>query len=345
MKPYSVAVLGYGNVAKAHINAINATSLARVTAIYSSRPQDRAELESRHGGPLEISSDLPALLRRPDIRAVSICSAPDQHVAQVLAAAAAGKHIILEKPISLTLEDARKAERAVAAANVRACVCFEVRHSSQMIATKSVVDSGLLGAIHYGEMDYVHGIGPWSKQFRWNILKSGGGSSLLSGGCHALDALLLCMGGDVESVSSFATRSQAPEFAAYEYPTTTVTVLRFADGRLGKVTSCLDALQPYTFHVQLIGSKGSLLGDRFQSRAIAGLDTKRWNSLAMKRLDSGDVNDHPYQAQFEAFFAAVEQGKDMPLTSLADAMRSHRVILAADRSVELGRPVALTELA
>ena len=62
-----------------------------------------------------------------------------------------------------------------------------------------------------------------------------------------------------------------------------------------------------------------------------------WSALAMKLLDSGDVSDHPYQSQFEAFFQALDKGKDMPLTSLAEAARSHEVIFAADRSAESGR--------
>ena len=82
---------------------------------------------------------------------------------------------------------------AVRASGVHCCVCFECRYSSQFLATKSVIDQGLLGEVHYGEVDYYHGIGPWYGQFRWNTGRENGGSSLLSAGCHALDALLLCM--------------------------------------------------------------------------------------------------------------------------------------------------------
>ena len=64
----------------------------------------------------------------------------------------------------------------------------------------------------------------------------------------------------------------------------------------------------------------------------------------MKLVDSGDVSDHPYQAQFAAFFDALDQGKEMPLTSLGDAVVSHEAVFAADRSAALGRPVKLSEL-
>ena len=96
---------------------------------------------------------------------------------------------------------------------MQVCVCFECRYSSQFLTTKAVIDEGLLGEIHYGEVDYYHGIGPWYGQYRWNTTRENGGSSLLSAGCHAMDALLLCMGDEVESVTSAATGSKNADFA------------------------------------------------------------------------------------------------------------------------------------
>ena len=166
---------------------------------------------------------------------------------------------------------------------------------------------------------------------------------MLSAGCHALDALLLCMGGEVESVSSYATHSANADLKKYEYPTTSVTILKFKDGRVGKVTSCIDCLQPYYFHTHLVGSEGSLLDNKFHSTRL-GVNKQKWSELSLKLTDSGDVSDHPYQTQFEAFFNALAAGKDMALTSLADAVRSHELIFAADKSAQLGRAMKLSEL-
>ncbi len=343
MKKYNVAVIGYGWASTAHIQAINGTAQAQVTAIYSSRPQDPAELSARHGGAIATYTDLDALLQRRDIQAVSICSYPHQHAAHALAAARAGKHLILEKPISLTLADAQAIAAAVKAAGVKTCVCFECRYSSQFLATKAVIDAGLLGPLHYGEVDYYHGIGPWYGQFRWNVKQEAGGSSLLSAGCHAMDALLLCMGSDVESVTSQSTTSANAIFAPYEYPTTSVSILRFKNGAIGKVASVIDCLQPYYFHTHLVGSEGSLLDQKFHSTKLA-TDKGKWSELSMKLLDSGDVSDHPYQVQFQAFFDALDAGREMALTSLEVALRSHRAVLAADLSAREQRTVALAEL-
>ena len=342
MKKYNVGIIGYGWVAGAHIQAINATAQAQVTAVYSSRPQNSAELSAKHGGTIACYTDLTKLLADPTIHAVAICSYPDQHADQIVAAAQAGKHLIIEKPITLSLEDARRVAAAVKAAGVKTCVCFECRFSSQLLSTKAVIDAGLLGKLHYGEVDYYHGIGPWYGQFRWNTSKKSGGSSLLSAGCHAMDALLLCMDSEVESVTSQATTSSNAVFAQYAYPTTSVTILRFANGTIGKVASVIDCIQPYYFHTHLVGSEGSLLDDKFHSNKLA-TNKGKWSSLSMKMLDSGDVSDHPYQSQFQAFFDALDAGQAMPLTSLDIAMKSHLAALAADLSAQENRTVKLSE--
>jgi predicted dehydrogenase len=133
-------------------------------------------------------------------------------------------------------------------------------------------------------------------------------------------------------------------FAAYEYKTAATTIVKFADGRIGKCAAVVDCLQPYYFHTHLVGSEGSLLDDRFHSQKMAGLNRSAWSRLSMRMLDSGDVADHPYQTQFQAFFDAIDAGRPMPLTSFADGFATHRVIAAADRSADEGRPVKLAEI-
>jgi predicted dehydrogenase len=336
MKKYNVGIIGYSWAAGAHIDAINKTSQARVTALCSSRKLDPAEISTKHGGAIKCYTDLEQMLADPNINIVSICSYPADHAKQAIMAAKAGKHLIIEKPVALTWQECLAVKTAVDKAGVKSCVCFECRYSSQLLTIKSIIDNGLLGEIHYGEIDYYHGIGPWYGQFRWNISKSAAGSSLLSAGCHALDALLLCMGHEVDKVHSFTTSSANKDFAKYEYPTTSVSILKFKDGRVGKVASVIDCLQPYYFHIHLVGSEGSLLDNKFYSTKLKGLDKSRWSELSMKMLDSGDVSDHPYQNQFEAFFNAVEHGTEMPLTSLEDALHTHEIIFKADHSAEIG---------
>src|SRR2546421_3553545 len=143
MKKFNVGIIGYGWVATAHIPAINATSLGQVSAVYSSRKLDSSELSAKHGRTIEVYNDLDEMLANPDIHVVSICSYPYDHAKQVIAAAKSGKHQIIEKPLCLSLKDLRAMEKAIKAARVKTCVCFECRYSNQFTVTKAVIDEGL----------------------------------------------------------------------------------------------------------------------------------------------------------------------------------------------------------
>ena len=335
MKKYNVGMIGYGWAAAAHIAAINATKQGQVRAVYSSRPQDAALLTQKHSGnsapAIQVYQDLDQMLADPSLDVVDITSYPSEHRDQAVAAANAKKHIILEKPMANSATEVADIVAAASANGVMGCVCFECRFSSQFQSIKAVVDEGLLGQLHYGEIDYYHGIGPWYGQFRWNTFKKEGGSALLTAGCHALDALLMLMGTEVESVSSMSTRSHSDIFAPYEYDTSSVTILRFKNGAIGKTAAIVDCLQPYYFHTHLVGSQGSILDNKFHSQKLK-TDKGHWSELAMKMLDSGDVSDHPYQSQFQAFFDALDAGVEMPLTSFSEAAKTFAIIFAADAS-------------
>ncbi len=341
MKKFNVGIIGYGWAATAHIVAINATGRAQVTAICSARKLNAAALSTQYGNPIATYTDAKAMLKDPSLHVIDITSHPWKHKDHAIAAARAGKHIILEKPMSLSWADCKAVAAAVKKAKVKFALCFECRYSAQFLATKSLLDQGLLGDLHYGEVDYYHGIGPWYGQFGWNVKKNGGGSALLSAGCHALDALLLCLGDDVAEVTSYATGSRSKIFKPYQYDTTSVTILKFKSGKVGKCASVIDCLQPYYFHTHLVGSNGSLLDNKVHLHGVAGMNKAKWSQLSFGLVDSGDVADHPYQKQFEAFFDALAAGQDMPLTGLKEALRTHEIIFAADTSAATGKPVKL----
>lgn len=344
MSDLRIGIVGLGWVAGAHIETFKSVRGAAVTAVCSRRELDERELEQRYGVPLKAYRDLESLLKDPQIDVVDICTPHPLHPEQAIAAARAGKHVIIEKPIAIRYEDAVAVRKAIREAGVQACVCFEVRYSQHAMALRSSLDQGLLGELHYAEVDYYHGIGPWYGQFHWNVKRDFGGSSLLTAGCHALDLLLHLIDSEVEEVVSYSNRSKSPVFGPYEYDTTSVTILKFQDGKIGKVASVVDCLQPYYFHIHLVGSEGSLLDNRFYSTRLRGLSKDRWSTLGTPLVDSGDVSDHPYQPQFQAFVDALEKGEPMPWTNFDLAFESHRVVFAADRSAAEGRPVKLSQL-
>lgn len=344
MSDLKIGIVGLGSVAGAHIEAFKNTKGANVTAVNSRRELNETQLEQRFGIPLKVYQDYEEMLKDPSLDIIDICTEHPLHPGQAIAAARAGKHLVIEKPIALNYKDAKKVGEAIRKAGVQACVCFEVRFSGQGMAIRSMIDQGLLGDLHYGEVDYYHAIGPWANQYKWNIKKEMGGSSLLTAGCHALDLLLWYMDGEVEEVTSYSNKSASPHFQPYEYDTTSVTLLKFKNGRIGKVASVIDALQPYYFHIHLSGSEGSLLDDQFYSEKLMGTTKERWSQIAASMIGSGDSEDHPYQPMFQSFVESVTDGKPMKLTDFETALASHKVAFSADLSAETGQPVKLSEL-
>lgn len=341
---WRLGLVGYGWAAGAHLAALGRIPGVEVTAICTSRSDVDPVRSGAANRQIEVVRDFNELIARDDIDVIDICSRSDLHAEQAIAAAQAGKHLIIEKPIALSLRELRALERAVAEGGVRTCVCFEERYSSQFTATRSMIDRDLIGPLHYGEVDYYHEVGPSVRQYEWNRLRAGGGSSLLSCGCHAVDGLLMFMGASAVEATSYATGSPNPVFARYEYPTSSVTIIKFDNGAVGKVASIIDSYQPYHLRVHLVGSDGAIVDGKFWSTRIAGLDPDRWSDLGVKLETSADVVHHPYEQQFRAFFQALDAGVEMPLTSLSDAARTFELVFAADRSAEIGRPVLLSEL-
>lgn len=344
MKELNVGIVGLGWAAGAHIEAFKRVQGARVAAVCSRRKLAPDEIERQCGHSVKVYRDYSLMLADPELDVIDICTPPSLHPPQAIAAAKAGKHILLEKPMALRFEDAKAVRQAVRKSGVKACICFECRYSKHFTMSRSMIDQGLLGELHYGEVDYYHGLGPWYGQFAWNTKKAMGGSSLLSAGCHALDILLWLMDEPVEEVMSYDTRSSSALFAPYEYPTTSVTILKFKHGKIGKVASCIDCLQPYYFHSHLVGSEGSLLDNRFHAHGLKGAVKERWSTIETELVDSGDVKDHPYEPQFQAFVDSIRANKTMPLTDFETAFESHRVCFAADQSARKGKPVKLRDM-
>ena len=119
MKKINVGIIGYGWAATAHIDAINATGMAQVTRIYSSRLLDDDELSARHGGRIKSTVKLNDIFNDPNVDVVDITSYPYQHADQVVAAAKAGKHMIIEKPLTLSARSLKRMTAAVKKAKVK----------------------------------------------------------------------------------------------------------------------------------------------------------------------------------------------------------------------------------
>jgi predicted dehydrogenase len=339
MSEMKVGIVGTGWVSGEHITAFETNPNTKVVALCGRTEEGARKKAAEYNLDCEIYTDHEKMLAHPGIDIISIASPPNLHAVQAVVAAKAGKHILLEKAMANNLEDIRAIRDAVAEAKVKSVVSFVLRWNPLFNIIKQQLSENNIGKVFYGEVDYFHGIGPWYGQYTWNIKKEMGGSSLLSAGCHALDALRWFMDGKIIEVTQYKTRGDGPDFQAYEYDPTTVTILKFEDGRIGKVTSCIESIQPYVFNINLIGTEGSIRNNKFFSRKSYPGQTD-WVEVPTILPDSGDVTEHPFQHEVDHLVDCIQNDTESHV-NVADAYITHEIVLAADRSGEQGKPVSL----
>ena len=339
MSILGVGIAGTGWVSGEHIRAFENNPMTKVVAVCGRGKEKAATKAIEFGVDCATLDDYQAMIARDDVDIVVIATPPHVHKEQAVAAAKAGKHILLEKAMATTLEDARAIRDAVAEAGVKSVVSFVLRWNPLFGIIKEQLGQKAIGRVFYGEVDYFHGIGPQYGQFAWNKTKEAGASSLLSAGCHAVDALRWFMGGEVAEVFQYATAGKGPGFDQYEYDPTTVTIVKFADGRIGKVASCIECVQPYVFNTNLVGTEGTIHNNRiFSRKAFPGQTT--WVEVPTVLPDSGDVTHHPFQGEVDHLIECIQTGVESH-ANIADAFKTHEICYAADRSGQEGKPVQL----
>ncbi len=342
MSKVRIGVVGLGWAASGHLMAFQANDGCEVGAVCSSKDLNAEQIRAMTGSDAKLYRDFDEMVADPDIDVIDICTPHFKHAEQAIKAAEAGKHVMIEKPLSLNYEDLLGMKKAINDAGVLSTVYFELRFIPHYNLVKSCMGQGLLGDVHHIEVDYYHGIGPWYGQYEWNIKKDMGGSALLTAGIHALDGLLYFADSEVVEVQAYSSKSSMPAMQAYEYDTTSTALLKFADGSTGKCTSCIDCRQPYVFNVKLVGSEGTLWNDKMWSTKLDGLRPQEWVTLPTAQAESGDVLDHPYPPQVDHFVSCL-QNDERCVIDFNEAFKTHRVAFAIDKSLEEGRPVKLSE--
>lgn len=337
-----IGFVGTGWVAGAHIDAFKGIAGCEIVALCS-RKKSRAEERIAHLGLAQAAafSDLDKFLAHPGLDVVVVCTPHPNHPAETIAAAQAGKHVVIEKPVALDPASLRKMVAAVNGAGVSSAVCFELRWCGLFRNVRAMLDQGLLGRLFYAECSYFHGIGPWYGQWSWNIKKRIGGDALLTAGCHALDGLIWLMGERVTEVAAMSNTSPNNPLE-YEYDPNSVAILTFANGALGKVATSIECRQPYLFPVLFQGEEGTIYNDKLWTTRWPAIKPGQWATIPTALPDSGDVNDHPYLQQHEHFVDCLRSGK-RPSNDLAACAHVHEVMYAIDAAIRAKKTVKVAK--
>lgn len=340
-KVLGAAIFGAGWVAGEHAKAYQACPRTQLVAAGSRQLESAQKCAALAGAPEAFcTTDFEAILQHPGVDIVSITTPPQFHAELAIRAARAGKHLCIEKPLALDFESCREIERAVQESGVKTVVSFVLHWNPSLVTTKNLIERGAIGQPTYIEVDYWHGQQKWYPQYPWSVTKEGGGSSLLSAGCHAVDAMRWFAGTENEVIEVTAySATHRGDNLDWGYEPTLVMICKFADGTLGKVASVLDCVMPYQFNVSVLGTGGTIRDNKVWSPSFFPGQTD-WAEIPTVLPSSGDVAHHPFNGQIEALVANIVDGTPI-LPDLDDAMKTHRLIFAADESARSGRAVLL----
>jgi predicted dehydrogenase len=356
-----VGVSGIGWCAAQHIVAFQHNPRTAVTWLHG-RDRDRTTANLDKYGvstpDAHITTRFEDLLEAPDVDIISIATPNHLHADQAVAAARAGKHIVLEKPTGLDEAELTRIRDAVRASGVRTMVSFELRYNPFLKFAHWLRESGWLGTIRFARTQYLSRVTDWYAGWDWVRTRESGRSHLLAAGCHAVDALRWCSGLEALEVSALHTHLTE----GYEWPTTIAANMKMEGGALGHVTSSTDFMMPYTFLVELMGDRATLQHDIIQTldgtldlaalRAAnpfpdvtlePGADCLGRPAIAIRCAfpGSSDVKHHPFQAEMDELIACVLEGREASI-DVFDAQKTMEICLAADRSAGLGgAPVRL----
>ena len=331
MKQFGVGIYGIGWVAGAHIEAVSANPAMRVAALGSRSKASAQSAKEKNGLDCAVVNSFEELIKRSDVDIVDVTTPNAFHAEEAVAAAQAGKHLIIEKPIAMNLKELKAVRDAVKKAGVKVQVGFASRWNPHIMSLRSMIAGGGLGELFYVEVDYYHEIGPWWHGYTWGAnTKKDGPSATLVAGCHAVD-LLRHFGGEVSEVFAYGCFGHRKD---YEYEPTYAAVVKFTSGMIGKTGNSFENECPYVMNIVLHGSNGSVFNEKFFSRSWfpgqAG-----WQTFNAIFLDSGDVKHHPFKPMMVDLTECIARGGE-PLNGMESAYKSHELCLAIDRSIEAG---------
>ena len=333
-------LIGCGRVAPRHAQSLGEMPDACLVAVADIKESRALRFAREYAA--DPFTDYRLLLERPDVDVVSICAPSGLHSQMALEAMQAGKHVIVEKPIALSLEDADRMIAAAEASRLKLCVVLQNRYNPPMQDLKRVVSSGRLGRLLMGNAT-VRWYRPQEYyEDGWHGTWAMDGGALMNQSIHHIDALQWLMGRP-ESVFAY-TATLAHRLEAED---TGVAVIRFQGGTLGVVEgSTITYPENLEGSIAVFGEHGSLkVGGTALNRKVIWkvrdeLEHEK-ELLTRDQVDPPTVYGGSHQAVIADMVSAVTGDRE-PHTNGDEAIRSLALVLAMYESARTGLPVDMS---
>lgn len=347
-------VIGCGVIGERHAQEILALEGAKLVAVADS-VLDRAKTFGGRFG-VDWHDDFQTLLRRDDIDVVNICTPSGIHADFTIAAADAKKHVIVEKPIDITLQKADNMIRCCKEAGVKLCVISQHRFDPATVVVKKRIDDGDLGrtilaeaAVNWYRSQGYYDSAGWRGTWEWD-----GGGALMNQSIHTIDLLQYLMG-PIESVQAHMGTLNHERI---EVEDVAVAILRFQNGALGTIVGTTAAYPGYTARLELFGTQGSAVIDRDElthlyvsQQEVEGVQHRvAVENLALREVGQIEASQtQPAQAQpgvnahrlqLKDMMRAIREDRE-PLVNGVEGRKGLEIIQAIYQSAKTSKPVSL----
>jgi predicted dehydrogenase len=332
-------VAGCGLIGKVQSEAIQSIAGARLLAVCGRDAARTADFAARFGA--TGYTDYDAFLRHPGLQVVNVCTPSGLHAEQGIRAAEAGKHVLVEKPIEISLERADALIAACDRTKVKLGVIFQSRFLPAARRMKQAIDEGRLGRLMLGDAivkwyrapEY-YGDGSWH-----GTMALDGGGALINQAIHTVD-LLQWMMGPVESAFAMKSALRYPHIEAED---TLVGSLRFRNGALGVVQAATSAKPGFKRRVEISGERGTVIldGDAIGCWAIEGEEAVTGGEqITDGSANPAAISNEGHRRQIEDLMQAVREDR-APMIDGREGRRSLEVVAALYESSTLGAAVQL----
>ena len=343
--PLGFGIIGLGMIAEFHAQVIAQIPGARLVGVASRNPEKVRAFAAKHQAPFA-TTDIAALIARPDIDIVCITTPSGAHLEASLAAIRAGKHLVIEKPIEVDTARTDEILRAAEAAGVRLAPIFQGRFGDGARTVKAALDAGRLGRLVLASA-YVkwHRTAQYYTGYRGSRALDGGGA-VINQAIHGLD-LLQWFAGLPAEVFAWQTRRV---HAGIEAEDTACAALKFSDGALGAFEASTALWPGWSRRIELCGEHGSIcLEDdrlaRWEFREARPEDEAiraggAANALGSGASDPKAINTEGHRRQLQDLVDALRENR-APALDGREGRKAVALVQAIYRSAASGTPVTL----
>jgi len=337
MATMRIGVVGAGSIGRMHIRSFK--DLGAQVTVLSSRRAEQAALVAREED-CAFTTDPEELVRRPDVDLVAITTSSGSHARLALAAIAAGKHVVIEKPMAMNAADARRIIDAATASKLTLSVISQRRFEPTHQVVKRAVESGALGRLllvearcpYYRTQEYYD-----SADWRGTVAEDGG--ALMNQSIHSVD-LMLWFGGPAREVVG-RTATQTHRIEAEDLALGIVT---FTSGAYGTITASTSIRPGFLPTLDLFGEHGSikLEGAAITHWTVPGLEMPSTTGPTSAGVASPQLASHEHhRTQLADVLAAIDEGR-APAVTGQDGLRAVELVDGVYQSARTNLPVALT---